>query len=76
MSDIILTPSGLEIIKVEDKRTKPFEEAKPALETQLRESKAADIVQHLLANYPVVIDQEFFSGSPVKQTSPASPPKP
>jgi len=76
VSDIILTPSGLEIIKVEDKRAKSFEEVKPALETQLRQSKAAEIVQHLLANYPLVIDQEFFTGSPAKQTSPASPPKP
>lgn len=76
VSDIILTPSGLEIIKVEDKRTKSFEEAKSALETQLRQSKAAEIVQHLLANYHLVIDQEYFAGSLAKQTSPASPPKP
>jgi peptidyl-prolyl cis-trans isomerase C len=76
VSDIVLTPSGVEIIKVEDKHTKSFEEVKSALETQLRQSKAAEIVQHLLADYPLVIDQEFFAGSPAKQTSTAPPPKP
>ena len=76
VSDIISTPSGVEIIKVEDKHTKSFEEVKPALETQLRQSKASEIVQHLMANYPLVIDQEFFAGSPAKQTSTVPPPKP
>ena len=76
VSDIILTPSGVEIIKVENKRTKSFEEVKSALETQLRESKAEEIVQRLLANYPLVIDQEYFAGSPAKQPSTAPPPKP
>jgi parvulin-like peptidyl-prolyl isomerase len=76
VSDLILTPSGVEIIKVEDKRTESFEEAKSALETQLRQSKAAEIVQHLLANYPLVIDREYFAGSQAEQTSPPSAPKP
>jgi parvulin-like peptidyl-prolyl isomerase len=76
VSDIIPTPSGLEIIKVEEKRTKSFEEVRPALETQIRESKADEIVQRLLAKYPVVVDQEFFAGAPAKQASPPSPPKP
>ena len=76
VSDIISTPSGVEIIKVEDKHTKSFEEVKPALETQLRQSKASEIVQHLMANYPLVIDHEFFEGSPAKQTTTAPPPKP
>ena len=76
VSDIVLTPSGVEIIKVEDKHTKSFEEVKPALETQLRQSKAAEIIQHLADNYHLVIDQEYFAGSPGKQTSTAPPPKP
>jgi parvulin-like peptidyl-prolyl isomerase len=76
VSDIILTPSGLEIIQVENRRTKSFEEVRPALETQLRQSKAAEIVRHLMANYHLVIDQEFFAGSPAKQTSTAPPPNP
>jgi peptidyl-prolyl cis-trans isomerase C len=73
VSEILLTPSGLEIIKVEAKHTKSFEEVRPALETELRQSKAQEIVRHLVDNYPVVIDQEFFSGSQAKQTSPPSP---
>ena len=76
VSDIILTPSGLEIIKVEEKHTKSFEEVKPALEERVRKSRAAEIVKHLLAANPVVIDNEYFSGSPASQPSPASAPKP
>jgi parvulin-like peptidyl-prolyl isomerase len=76
VSDLIPTPSGVEIIQVEDKHTKSFEEVKPALETQLRQSKATEIVQHLIDNYHVVIDQEYFAGTPAKQSSPASPTNP
>jgi peptidyl-prolyl cis-trans isomerase C len=74
VSGILLTPSGVEIIKVEDKHTKPFEEVKRALETELRQSKAAELVQHLMDNYHLVIDQEFFAGAPAKQSSPPSQP--
>jgi hypothetical protein len=74
VSDIILTPSGVEIIKVEDKHSKSFEEVKSDLETQLRQAKAAEIVKHLVENSPLVIDQEYFAGSPAKQSSPASSP--
>ena len=74
VSDIILTPSGVEIIKVEAKRSKSFEKVKSDLETQLRQAKAAEIVKHLVENSPLVIDQEYFAGSPAKQSSPASSP--
>jgi hypothetical protein len=74
VSEILLTPSGVEIIQVEEKRTKPFEEVRPALETELRRSKAAEIAQHLIENYHFVVDQEFFAGSPAKQNSLPSPP--
>ena len=76
VSDLLATPSGLEIIKVEEKRAKPLDEVKPALERELRQSKAAAIIQHLADQYHVVIDQEFFAGSPAKQTSPPAPPTP
>jgi hypothetical protein len=76
VSDIIPTPYGFEIIKVEDKHTKPFEEARPALEAQLRQSKAAEILHNLLVNYPVVVDEQYFGASPATQTSSPSPPKP
>ena len=74
VSNILETPSGLEIIQVEAKRTRPFEEVRPALETQLRQSKAAEIVQHLMDNYHLVIDQEFFAATPTKLNSPPSLP--
>jgi hypothetical protein len=74
VSNILETPFGLEIIEVAGKRVKSFEEVKPALETQLRQSKAEKLVENLVANYHLVIDQEYFSGPPAKQNSPPSPP--
>jgi hypothetical protein len=74
VSDILATPYGLEIIKVEDKRTKSFDEVRPILESQLRESKGKEIIQRLVDQYHVVIEQDFFSGQPAKPASPASPP--
>jgi hypothetical protein len=75
VSNILETPAGLEIIQVESKHTKPFEEVRSALETQLRESKATEIVQHLIDRYPMVVDQEFFAGpTPAAKQNPPSPP--
>jgi peptidyl-prolyl cis-trans isomerase C len=75
VSNILATPFGLEIIKVEDKRIKPFEGVKPRLESDLRQSKARDLVQHLADQYKVVIDKEFFSSrqSPRSGTPVSSP---
>jgi len=72
VSDIIPTPSGLEIIQVEEKRTKPFEEVKSTLETQFRQQKASETIQHLSDAYRPVIDQEFFGGPASIQSSPPS----
>jgi hypothetical protein len=76
VSEILLSPSGLEIIQVEDKRTKSLEEVRPALESQIRQSKAKAIIDHLIEQSDVFIDQEFFSGQPAKQNSPPAPPTP
>jgi peptidyl-prolyl cis-trans isomerase C len=73
VSDIVPTPSGLEIIKVEEKRAKPFEELQPALELQIRQSKTNDIIQHLMQESGAFIDQEFFSGPSAKQTTSPAP---
>lgn len=73
VSDIVPTPSGLEIIKVEEKRAKPFEELQPVLELQIRQSKANDIIQHLMQESGAFIDQEFFSGPSAKQTTSPAP---
>jgi len=68
VSNILQTPYGLEIIQVEVKRTKPFEEVKPVLDAQLRQKKAAETIQHLAENYHSVIDEDFFAGSGTKQS--------
>ena len=72
VSDLLATPSGFEIIKVEQKRVIPFEEAKPGLESQIRQSKSNEAVQHLMEASGAFIDQDFFSGSPNQNT--ATPP--
>jgi len=61
---------------VAGKRTKPFEEVKPALEAELRQSKTEELVKGLMDNYHFVIDQEYFAGSATKQSAPSSPPNP
>jgi hypothetical protein len=73
VSDLIGTPSGYEIIKVEEKHIKPFEEVKPALESQIRQEKAKPIIQHLMEESGAFIDQEFFSGPSAKQTTSPAP---
>lgn len=74
VSDLIPTPAGFEIIKVEQKRTIPFEEAKAGIESQIRQSKANETLQHLMEQSGAYVDQEFFSGSRANQNSPAFPP--
>jgi parvulin-like peptidyl-prolyl isomerase len=72
VSDLLATPSGFEIIKLEQKRVIPFEEAKPGLESQIRQSKANDDIQHLMEAAGAFIDQDFFSGS-TNQNNPNAP---
>lgn len=76
VSDLVATPSGFEIIKVEEKRAKSLEELKPALELQIRQSKANAIIQHLMEESGAFIDREFFAGPAAKQTTAPSAPTP
>jgi parvulin-like peptidyl-prolyl isomerase len=76
VSDILITPYGLEIVQVAAKRIKSFEEVKPALETELRLSKTEEVIKRLMDNYHIVIDQEYFAGPATKQNSPSSSPTP
>jgi parvulin-like peptidyl-prolyl isomerase len=76
VSDIIPTPYGLELIKVEDRRVKPLAEVRADLETQLRQGKVEEVLQKLQAQYNVVVDKEYFTppkktGAPGQQSPPA-----
>ncbi len=73
VSDIIPTPYGLELIKLEDKRFKPLAEVRPQLESQLRQGKLQEILQGLVAQHQVEVDNEFFA-PPKKTTGPAPSP--
>jgi hypothetical protein len=74
VSDILATPYGLEIIKVEGKHTKSIDEVRPSLESQVRQSRANEIIQRLADQSHVVVDQQFFSAQTANPASPASPP--
>jgi len=76
VSDILITPYGLEIVQVVSKRIKSFDEVKRGLEGELRQSKMEELVKQIMDNYHFVIDQEYFSGPAPKQNSPPSPPSP
>ena len=64
VSDIIQSPYGLELIKVEDHRVKPLAEVRKNLEAQIRRTKADQAIQELVSQYKVVVDNDYFSSSP------------
>jgi len=64
VSEIINTPFGLDLIKLEDKRTKTLSEVKPLLEQQIRVAKFGDVMQGLENDYKVFVDQQFFGPPP------------
>ena len=75
VSEVLSTPSGVEIIKVEEKHSKPFNSVRSALESRVRQSKSQEIIEHLIEQSDVFMDPEFFSLPPAApQTPPASPP--
>jgi parvulin-like peptidyl-prolyl isomerase len=61
VSDIIATPYGLELIKVEDRRTKPLSEVRQDLIAEIRRTKADQAFQEELGRHKVVVDKAFFS---------------
>ena len=78
VSDIIATPFGLEIIKLEDRRTKTLEDVKPALEAQIRQQKYIGVVAEIQKKkYPMNMDFDYW-GISVKATvvHDALPPEP
>jgi peptidyl-prolyl cis-trans isomerase C len=72
VSEIIQTPYGLELIKVEDRRVKPLSEVRKDLEAQIRSTKANQAIQELVSQYKVVVDNDYFSSGPPTK-APAAP---
>jgi len=66
VSDIIPTPYGFEIIKVEDKRYKPFDELKTTLQAQARGQRAGKAVEKIEQEYHPVVDYQYFSAPQIK----------
>ena len=73
VSEIIGTPYGLEIIKLDDKRVKPLAEVRPQMEAQLRQGKLQEMLRNFVAQHRVEVDNEFFA--PPKKTSGPPPPQ-
>jgi len=64
VSDIISTPFGLEIVKLEDKRTKTLADVKPDLEAQIRQQKFIDVIADIQQKkYPMNMDFDYWGVS-------------
>jgi len=64
VSDIIQTPYGLELVKVEDRRVKPFPEIRQELEAQIRKTQADQVIQKRISESKVEVDNRYFSSNP------------
>ncbi len=69
VSDIIQTPYGLELVKVEDRHVKPFAEIRQELEAQIRKTRADQVIHKLIGESNVVVDNQYFSSNPQSQAS-------
>jgi peptidyl-prolyl cis-trans isomerase C len=71
VSQVIPTPYGMDLIKVESKRTRPLAEVRSALAAQLRQSQFQEAFKRLQEQYKVVVDEKYFSSGTTKSPSPA-----
>jgi parvulin-like peptidyl-prolyl isomerase len=67
VSDIIPTPYGLMLIQVVEKRTRPFEEVRPELETSVRQGNLEQRLHDLESQYKVTEDEKYFAPKNVQQ---------
>ena len=74
LSEVIATAYGLELIKVEDKRTKSLAEVRQALELQAKQAQLQQAIQRLESQYKVVVDTDFFRPKPAEKAKAAQPP--
>jgi peptidyl-prolyl cis-trans isomerase C len=70
VSEPVKTPFGYHLIKVEDKREEPFEDAKAEIERRLGSDRSKTVVEDLVKKAAVTLDPEFF-GPPAG--APAAP---
>jgi parvulin-like peptidyl-prolyl cis-trans isomerase-like protein len=69
VSDIIQTPYGLELVKVEDRHEKPFSEIRQGLEAEIRKTQADQVIHKLIGESKVVVDNQYFSSNPQSHAS-------
>ena len=60
ISEPAKTPFGYHIIKVEERTTKSFEEAKPEIEKRVRPELTREAMEKLRKQTPVNLDEAYF----------------
>jgi peptidyl-prolyl cis-trans isomerase C len=70
LSQPVKTPFGYHLIKVEERRSKTFEEAQPELERRLRPELTQKAIEALEKNASVSLDPVFFNLTPPNNPAP------
>jgi peptidyl-prolyl cis-trans isomerase C len=73
ISEPVKTPFGFHLIKVEQKETKPFEEAKPEIERRLRPEATRKSIEELRKQASVTVDDAYFGAPAVPAPGPSTP---
>jgi parvulin-like peptidyl-prolyl isomerase len=61
LSDPVKTPFGYHIIKLEERKAKTYEEAKPYIEKQLKTQMGRDAIERLKKQTPATLDDNYFT---------------
>jgi peptidyl-prolyl cis-trans isomerase C len=70
-SEVIQTPFGHEIVKVEDKKTPKLDEVRKEIEPQVRKQKIDDLVKEMRSRQAIKIDEAYFRPSQTASSAPA-----
>ena len=64
LSDVIQTPLGYEIVKVEERRTPPLANIRKEIDTLARKQKSEELLKEMRQRYAVKIDEVYFTPHP------------
>lgn len=70
-SEVIQTPFGYEIVKVEDKKTPKLDDVRKEIEPQVRKQKIDDMVKEMRSRQAIKIDETYFTPSQPASSAPA-----
>jgi parvulin-like peptidyl-prolyl isomerase len=72
ISEVIGTPYGLELVKVDDRRTQPLSEVRQSLVSEIQRSKAGQALQQIISQHQITVDEAFFSAKPLATAAASS----